>query len=215
VAALDYESALKRFIWIFNHGAQHGGGTVGGTIYWVELGRRYPKARQALIELRDLKTYDFEKGQGYSELFSQLWVINQYLGQEDATTRLFIRIHQLDPPLAQQCSGYARDALVKSKEYGLFFYYNPDVQADFERWKQGRQMELDMQKRMPFSANTDRQRSADERFVKGVSQLIDMLKAAGRLAEAEKVRMQAAAIVNAPEFQASVAKESPETKKPN
>jgi hypothetical protein len=210
-AARDYESALQRFIWIFNHA---GGNKIGVISDWVELGRRFPKAREALIELRNLKTYEFEKGQGYSELFSQLWGINKYLGQEDATTRLFIRIHQLDPALATQCSGWARDGLVKNKEYGLFFYYNPDAQADFDRWKQGRQMELDMQKKW-MSANADIQRSTNERFVKGVSQLLEMLKGAGRIVEAEKVRMQAAAIVNAPEFQASVEKESSEPKKPN
>jgi hypothetical protein len=203
VAAQDYESALQRFLWIYNHAKQHGGDPLGGISDWIELGRRYPKARKALVEIRDSKAYDFERGQGYFELFGQIWFINRYLGEEDETTRLFIRVHQIDPSLAQQCFGYARDALVKSREHELFLSYIPDVQGDFERWKQNREMEQGLSKKLSFMDNPGQRRSVDSRFVTGVSQLIEVLAAVGRNEDAERIRVQAAALVDDPQFKSA------------
>src|SRR6187401_1298493 len=108
-------------------------------------------------------------------------MINRYLGQEDATTRLFIRVHQLDSTLAKQCFGFAREALAKSKEYELFLSYIPDVQADFETYKRNLEMDRGLSKKHSLMDNPEFRRSADTRFVTHVSQLIEILRGVGAL----------------------------------
>jgi hypothetical protein len=56
--AAQYEESLQREIWYFNHALEYDRGLAGvrlsfTLLEWTELGRRYPKATQALIEIRD------------------------------------------------------------------------------------------------------------------------------------------------------------------
>ena len=65
-----YEEALQRQIWYFNHALQYGEANPIhlsiGIMNWAELGRRYPKAKQALIEIREHDVREFSEGWGYS-----------------------------------------------------------------------------------------------------------------------------------------------------
>jgi hypothetical protein len=170
----------------------------------LELGQRYPKARRALIEIRDIKTREFDEGRGFSDLFRDVKAINAYLNAQDATAALFKRIHERDPQLAAQCIHFAREALINDRDYELFLHYVPDAQADFESCKRTREMDLGLSKKMSFMDNPEFRRSADGRFVASVSQLIEALKGVGRLAEAESIRTQATALVNDPKFESAV-----------
>jgi hypothetical protein len=204
----EYEQALQRHIWYHNHALEFQPSLTGVRLSfalsdWIALGRRYPKARQALIEIRDGKTREMEQGRGDSRLFSDVNSINSYLQTEQETTALFKRIHQKDPALAAQCIHYARDALVKSREYELCLKYIPDVQQDFERirgfWNQDKTRADLLQDGQEF------RQWADKRFVGKASQLIEILAGAGRKAEAEKIRVQAAALVDDPQFKSAEA----------
>ena len=204
----EYEQALQRHIWYHNHALEFRPSLTGVRLSfaladWIELGRRYPKARQALIEIRDSKTREIDQGRGHSELFSEISSLNSYLQAEEETSALFKRIHQKDPALAAQCIHYARDALVKSREYELCLKYIPNVQEDFERT---RESWVDDKARAESSNNAQQFRQwADKRFVSEVSQLIEILAGAGRKAEAEKIRVQAAALVDDPQFKSAEA----------
>ena len=81
-----YEESLQRFIWYHDHAAECSTNLTSGWLInalsdWVELGRRYPKAKQALIEIRYRKSqeYTMREGQGYFELFMEINNINDYL----------------------------------------------------------------------------------------------------------------------------------------
>jgi hypothetical protein len=70
----QYEEALQRHIWYHNHALEYDQGQTGVRLsfalsQWVELGRRYPKAKQALIEIRDCDTQKLAGGEGYFNLF--------------------------------------------------------------------------------------------------------------------------------------------------
>src|ERR1035437_4162991 len=103
-----YEEALQRHIWYHNHAlaidpAQTGVRLSFALSDWMELGRRYPKAKQALLEIRDNKTREIAAGRGYAEMVQETKAINHELQSEDATYALFKTIREKDPQLAKQC----------------------------------------------------------------------------------------------------------------
>ena len=99
----QYEEALQHQIWYFNHALEFGEPnpvrTSFGIMNWAELGRRYPKAKLALIEIRDAETREFAAGRGYSELFMEIQAINRELQDDDATYELYKSFREKDPQL--------------------------------------------------------------------------------------------------------------------
>ena len=206
----EFEQALQRQIWYHNHAAEIQPSLSAvrrsfGLSAWLELSRRYPKAKQALIETRDNKARELAEGRGHSDLFADVVSINYYLQEEAATSALFKRIHQVDPGLARQCVHYAKEALVKNREYQLCLDYLPDVPAQFDRvrqqWNQEKARAGTQQDAQQFT------RLADQRFVKNTRQWMEILNGVGRKAEAESIRVQAAAMVDDPQLHAGGAEE--------
>ena len=103
---------------------------------WAELGRRYPKAKQALIEIRDNKTREIVEGRGYPEMFGDVEAINRNLQDDDATYALFKTIREKDPRLAEQCYYYLQDLLVAKGEYQWCLSHLGDPQARFDSIRQ-------------------------------------------------------------------------------
>jgi serine/threonine protein kinase len=103
----DYEGALQRQLWYFDHALEHGEvdpvRLSFGITHWRELGQRYPKARQALLEIRDQKTRAFAEGRGDFDLFQEVAALNRELQDDAATLELFQRIEKQDKALAEQC----------------------------------------------------------------------------------------------------------------
>jgi hypothetical protein len=216
-----YEEALQRYLWYHNHAREFSSSASinSGLADWIELGRRYPKAKQVLIEIRDQKTRKFMAGQGYFDLFSEVWAINRELQDEDATLALFKTIQQQDKELAGQCFGLVEGLLVQRGEYDLCLSYIGDFQANFESirksWERMKQWEDHMaemrqqqsQRRQALAKTNSMFSSvpfsppgppefADNNFVSEVRQLIEILVATGHKTEAEKIRDQAVAILD-------------------
>jgi hypothetical protein len=208
----DFEGALQRHIWFHHHATEFQPALSGVRLSfalsdWLELSRQYPKARRAVTEIRDAKARALDSGQGGFELFMDVASINQYLGDVGRTVALFKRIHDRDLLMAQQCFRVAREALVAAGEYPLCLEYIPDVQAEFERLC--RERDDGMARTGPADFARPGGGYATTRFVRQALQLIEMLAGVGRNEEAEKIRVQAAAVVNAPEFQAPRLEEGP------
>ena len=229
----QYEEALQRHIWYHNHALQYGTGQTGVRLSfaladWVELSRRYPKAKQALIEIRDHDTKEFAEGRGYFDLFMDVHSLNQYLGQDEATYALFKRIRQSDPPLARQCFGVIEDLLVDRGEYDLCLGYLSDPQAVFESIRQSREQLKTMEAQWaarrqeqasrfeemtktnsllpnpPVSFPPGPPQLADKNFVGQTRQLIEILVGANRKTDAEKIRDEALVVLNVTELQSAV-----------
>ena len=137
-----YEEALQRQIWYFNHALEFDPAQTGVRLsfalaQWVELGRRYPRAKQALLEIRDRDTQRLAAGKGFANLFSDVNSINNYLGQEDATLALFKTIYQTDNQLAKGCYFYAENLLIQHGEYELLLNCLGDPQARFDSYQRG------------------------------------------------------------------------------
>jgi hypothetical protein len=176
-----YEEALQRQIWYFNHALEYDPSLVGVRLSftlsdWAELGRSYPKARQALIEIRDHDMQTFNEGMRHShwfkeisaalpgfsrverrsrfDLFQDIFSINLSLGDSDANGVLVKTLVAKDPQLARHM-GYritedAFDALVKKRTNGVSHGDIGDGQAAFgaicQQWISLKKSEVRMAK---------------------------------------------------------------------
>ena len=227
-----YEESLQRLIWYHNHSmsdpAQAGVRNSFALSYWVELGRRYPKAKQALLEVRDHDAQEFAGDRGDFALFMEVSSINHYLDDDDATYALFKSLQQQDKALAQQCYVLAQGLLVQRGEYDLCLSYLGDPQTAFEHirhsWEQTKKWE-DQQaasrqqhvERLEAMAKTNAlfangpvpflpelPKFADQHFIDQTRQLIEILVGAGQKAEAEKMQNEAVSVLDDPRLKSSV-----------
>ena len=81
-----YEEALQRHLWFHNHALEidpnHSAVRLSFALSeWERLGRRYPKAKEALIEIRDHNTMEISEGRGFFEMFHETAAINRELQQ--------------------------------------------------------------------------------------------------------------------------------------
>ncbi len=205
----QYEEALQRHIWYHNHALQYdpSQGSVRNSFalsYWIELGRKYPRARQALVEIRDRDKTTFSEGKGDFALFQELSAINGYLQAGDDTVAVFKSILALDPELARRCYLVAEDLLVQKGEYELCQQLFPDVDARFnsirEYWERtagtrgsGPQMDSSLRKWQ------------ENHFVSQIRNLIEILLATGHNEEAVKIRDQALAVMDHPRLVSALA----------
>ncbi len=225
-----YEEALQCCV-AFHEQCKTSGSLIPLLNDWIELGRRFPKAKEALIQIRDHDTREFSEGRGYFELFSEVNAINGALHQEDMTYALFKTVERRDPQLAQQCYFVAESQLVQKGEYETCRKYLGDPQFRFETARNFYAMELQSQKHMAEAhqmatqqlAEFNRSRgwtnapvysprdnsammikSAGDRFVGQVRQLIEILVATGGKSDAEAIRDEALTILDDPRLKSSV-----------
>jgi hypothetical protein len=233
----DYEGALQRHIWYHNHALQYDQGQTGVRLSfalssWMELGRRYPKAKQALVEIRDRDASKLASGSGYADLFSDVSSINRELQDDDATYTLFKTIRDKDPQLAGECYFWAEDLLVAKGEYQWCYDHMGDPEMRFDQIQQMYKMQLGIQSRMASSRKQNSERTvainpkngltnapvlsspdtsammtkaANDRFVGQVRQLIIILVATGHQADAEKIRDQALAVLDDDRLKSAIA----------
>src|SRR5205807_1767860 len=136
-AAGHNEEALQRHVWYHNHALEFAPSQSGVRLSfalsdWVELGRRFPKARQALVEIRDRTARELTETRGSFQVFMDVSSINSYLQEEEKTIELFKRLQDKNPALARKCFKLAEKALVNAHEYELCYGYLPDAQAEFQ-----------------------------------------------------------------------------------
>ncbi len=225
-----YEEALQRYLWYFDH-SRNDAGQKGVRLSfalsdWIELGRRYPKARQALLEIRDADARQFSTGNGYADLFQETAGINQYLNDPAATLALFKTIEAREPQLAEQCYPFVQILLMQQGEYEECLCYLGDPQAAFGRIRQSRERlkqfeeqnaarNEDLRKRFQAMATTnpafahppfmpEPPKFADDNFVGQTRQLIEILVGVGEIGDAEKIRDQALTVLNTPKLKSAV-----------
>jgi len=232
-ASGQYDDALQRCL-AFHDKYKTGGGTLVPLLSeWVELGRRYPKAREALTDIRDKAAREFAEGRGYSDLFAEASFINSRLQQDDATYELYKSFQDKDPDLARQCYFYVESTLVAKGDYQTYYdQMDGDAQAKFGSINQMLTMQRDNQKRMaeqsqrtakmiadmnkkngitnaplwsPPDTSAMIKRSAENGFVTKVRQLIEVLVGTGHKAEAEKIQDEALQVLDDAWLQSAVA----------
>jgi hypothetical protein len=206
---------------------------------WIELGRRYPQAREDLIEIRDHDLREFSEGRGYSDLFGEINVINSGLHQDDLTYVLFKTIRAQDPELALECFPYVEGLLVAKGEYQWCYDHMGDPQAVFDGIRQTMDRYLADQRReaemhreaaqrmevfnrqqgrtnfwsQPDYASSALKKFANDTFVGGTRQLIEILVGTNHKTDAEKIRDEAVLVLDDPRLQSAVADAETKIKK--
>ncbi len=240
-----YEESLERHIWYHNHSrtdpSQSGVRNSFALSDWIELGRRYPKARTALLEIRDEDTQKFSRGQGYFDLFLELSSINGELGDSEATYKVFKEMTTKDKKLAQQCYPMVEVLLMSHGDYELCRDYLGDLQKRFERirrtWEMRKQMERqqeDFWRQMDQRASERRKQQgtngvslptpmptritvpkmAEDNFVGEVRNVIEILVATKSNADAEKFRDEALLLVDDARLKSAVSDAEEKLRKP-
>ena len=218
----SYEEALQRYLWYFDHSrndaSQRGVRLSFALSDWIELGRRYPKAKQALVEIRDADARQFSAGTGNFDLFQEIAGINQYLNDSAATLALFKAVEHSDPQLAGQCYPFVQDLLMQAGEYEKCLGYLGDPESAFDRIRDSRERMKHWEDQQASRREQEKERFqamaktnpafahfpnfpapplfADNNFVRQTRELIEILVGAGHKADAEKVRDQALAVLD-------------------
>lgn len=190
-----YEEALEKHLWFHENALKHRPSMTGVRLsfalsYWVELGHRYPKAREALVAIRDKNTEAIREGRGFVDLFHDVASINGYLEEEEKTVELFKTLDEKHHRLAERCYIVAEKDLAARRKYMLCASYIPDASERFDRIKEMRERQLSMAK----DERLRMKEYAEKSFVEVTCRLIEILVGAGRKEDAESVRERALAV---------------------
>lgn len=209
-----YEQALQRCL-AFRKQFKGDKEFLGLLWTWVQLGKKYPKARAALVEIRNGDVRECLEGRGYWALFREVMAINRALQQEGKTYELFNSLREKDPGLAQQCYSLAEGMLVTKGEYQWCYDHMGEPQDRLASFRQDMDAELQQLAFIKHAEESRKQRgwtnapgilspggparvkkSAEDRFVSQTRQLIEILVATNHQAEAEKIRDEAVTILD-------------------
>ena len=111
-----HEEALQEYIWFHEHAlelepALYGVRRSFALAYWADLGKRYPAARDALVDTRDRKVASLRLGLRFRDSFRDVAAINHYLVDPACTANLFATLANTDDAFACQCAVDALPAL--------------------------------------------------------------------------------------------------------
>jgi hypothetical protein len=194
-AQARYDAALERYVWFYRHALEYNEGLAGVRLSfvlgeWVELGQKYPPARDALLSVRDEATTAFENGKASFKLFMDVAAINRYLQDDARTVELFKLLRQRDPELAGQCYPLAERALVDSGEYAICISYLGDLGQRLEAIRQSylTTREIPEGNIVLNFREAGLKAYADLKLAEQTSRLIAILDGAGRLLDADRVR---------------------------
>jgi hypothetical protein len=194
-ARARYDAALEKYLWFYRHALEHNEAFVGVRLTfvldeWVELGEKYPPARDALLSVRDESIAAFENGQGSVRLFLDVSAINTYLQDDARTVELFKWLHRTDPELARQCYAVAERNLVEMGESAICISYLADLEERLGAIRQSRQLTLEIAKEniVLGSHQAGLKAFANRKFEEETSRLIAILEGVGRLTDANRVR---------------------------
>jgi serine/threonine protein kinase/uncharacterized RDD family membrane protein YckC len=202
-----YEEALQKHLWFHENALKHMPALVGVRLSyaladWIKLGEKYPKAKGALVAIRDQNVKTISEGNGSFQLFHDVVAINSCLNEEPKTVELFKTLHEKQPDLAKACYHVSEKELAARREYQICISYIPDPLKRFDRIRKMRELNLKLAK-----DNRPQLRDYAERsFVEETSRLIEILVGAGRKADAEKVQEQALAVRDDPGIREAVEK---------
>jgi hypothetical protein len=190
-----YAEALERHLWFHEHALDYQPSLVGVRLSfalgdWLRLGEQYPPAREALVAVRDRTVAAMRAGNWTARGFQDAAAINHHLGDEAETGLLFLDLRRADPALAAQVARFAEEGLIVRREYALLGEYLEDPVGHYT-WFAARLM-LEAVRHSPLDQAAARawaQGPAGER----VRLLVEILERAGRPADADRVRVAAAA----------------------
>jgi hypothetical protein len=119
-----HQEALDGLLWFHHHALEEQpslrGVRMSYALYeWLDLGRVYPPARQALEEVRAQTAQALLRGDGDDSLFHELVAIDEALAQGHATYAVYVALLEHQPELAARCMPLALPVIVAAGDYPL------------------------------------------------------------------------------------------------
>jgi hypothetical protein len=189
VKSEQYAAALEKYIWFHDHALDFDRALAGvrlsyAIFEWVDLGKVYPPAREALERVRDTKTESLAQGTYDVMLFHDVASINRAFGEVERTRDLFKVIADADRSVAEKCFRIALESLVDTKEFALARSFITDPQKQIEQFA------------MPFkfghqstpSISPEAQEAFVSIYVKNVSRILQVFLGVGEEDVANRLR---------------------------
>jgi hypothetical protein len=122
--AKRHADALAKHLWFHHNALKYQPSLYGVRLSfalgsWLDLGKQYPPALQALKEVRDRTGARLRDGKSSRGDFHDFSSINEVLGEEHTTAELFVWLDQNNAALARRSYGVAQKALIHAKLYEL------------------------------------------------------------------------------------------------
>ncbi len=196
-----FAEALARHIWFHDHALEFDESYYGVRLSfalgsWIELGRKYPPALTALLQIRDTKTERLLAGDASRALFHDVESINDRLHRPDATVELFKKISATRPEFAAAVYDLAEAALVTTGEFELAKKHLGDPMSRFLLIK--RNFDEGMEFAESLRAGQASRRASKEIFTTDVIRLIKVLDHTGDRAAALAIQAQALLVLESP-----------------
>ncbi len=209
-----YEEALDRCLWFHEHALEHDPAMYGVRLSfalndWMELGKVYPPAKKAMIEIRDGTTKEVTESGGTVSQFHDAMALNRTLGEEAKTVELFENLDKKHPKKAQLAWHVAKDSVIEAKRIDLIRKYITDVVKEFGDIK----AQYDLNVRFydkPQIGGAQFKAYNENHFVTESLQLITIALALDKPAAAKEIQKLALAVIDDPRLRDAI----PATAKP-
>ena len=197
----DYEAALQDMLWYWEASKTtrgQGGVRLSFALStWEELGEKYPKAKSALLDVRDADEAAVAATGSTSDTFHEYASINETLDEQDRTYAIYKDLVAKHPRKAQEYFPIVKTLLVENREYALCSKYVTDAESDMNMFISERRMEARVADAPQVAGNKAFfLRQADRRFEEQTRELIVILIGGDRNEEAATVQQEAAAVLN-------------------
>lgn len=113
-----------------------------GLSSWAELGKVYPPAHMALVQLASERKSIIYAGNADFNIFQEYTSINSYINRQDETVETFLYVEKQHPEQIEQLYPLVEDVLVAKKHYGIIKKYAGDPILEFENLRNSREHSL-------------------------------------------------------------------------
>jgi hypothetical protein len=119
-----HAEALQKYVWFHHHALEHNPGLGGlrlssAITEWLELGKTYPPALDALESVQALNLRSLRSGSNNRREFHDVAAINERLGRSELTTSVFREIAERQPEFAKECLPVALPSLIRMQDFAL------------------------------------------------------------------------------------------------
>jgi hypothetical protein len=194
-----YEEALREHIWFHNHALDEQPALYGVRLSyaltdWIDLGKAYPPAMDALKEIRDAKSAQLRRAEGNRATFHDVEAINASLNDHESTYQLFVEILKVNPTIAKECADLAMPSIVHARDFALARTFVKDPEATIRKWTRLLNEDIaDLAKEPPRKAPV--QEGYVHFYAQRIRLLLAILVGVGEQALAESIRETALACI--------------------
>lgn len=203
-----HEEALEAFIWFYQHALDEDPSLEEMRYYligmWVELGKAYPKALDALRTIRSEKTDALLGGENDREVFWDIVIIDAELGNTAATYQFYIALAEAWPAFASECALIAMPAIVEAQDYALAASLMPAAEPFVREMAVVLEQEIAAIKHRPLSRTPERWAEITT-YVSEVQRVLTVLAGNGDPHEAARIKALAVSLIKSPSVRREVA----------